>query len=68
MTNSNLLRAKIAEKGFTQGGFASQIPMSKQTFSRKINNLADFTLKELKIICELLEVVDVYEKERIFFA
>lgn len=64
-TNSNLLRAKIAEKGFTQREVARNIGITYQSFSAKINNKSTFRVSEIIKLCELLDIAD---KESYFFA
>ena len=50
------LIGRIKEYGFTQEGLAAKIGMSKSTFSFKLNNKAFFTQKEIRKICDLLEI------------
>lgn len=54
--NSNLLRAKIIEKGFTQEQLAKMCGISHQSFSYRMNNKIDFRLKEIQIISEVLGI------------
>ena len=50
------LIGRIKEYGFTQEQIAAETGMSKSTFSFKLNNKAFFSQKEIKKICELLEI------------
>ena len=50
------LLGRIKEYGFTQEIIASEIGMSVSTLSFKLNNKAFFTQKEIKKICDLLEI------------
>lgn len=64
-TNTNLLRGRIVEKGYTQGNIAKIIGMSYQSFSRKINNKSHFTVTEITKLCNVLDITD---KDSYFFA
>lgn len=64
-TNSNLLRGKIAEKGYTQREIAGLIGISYQSFSDKINNKSNFKVSEIIKLCDILDISD---KDRYFFA
>ncbi len=57
MTN-NLLRAKMAECGYSQGQVASLIGMHGNTLSRKVNGESDFTLTEVRKLCRVLRIAD----------
>lgn len=50
------LIGRIKEYGFTQEQLAAKIGMSKSTFSFKLNNKAFFSQKEIRKICDLLEI------------
>ena len=50
------LIGRIKEYGFTQEQIAAKTGMSKSTFSFKLNNKAFFSQKEIRKICELLEI------------
>lgn len=50
------LLGRIKEFGLTQERLASEIGMSNSTLSFKLNNKAFFTQKEIRKICELLEI------------
>ena len=68
MLNANLLRGKIAEKGYTQEKLAEEMGVSKNTFSAKIRGYTDFTLSEVSKICSILGIVDYDEICRIFLS
>lgn len=56
MVNSLELKGAIVAKGYTYDQVASKIGISRTSFGKKINNIVDFTLKEvirLKIVLEL---------------
>ena len=50
------LLGRIKEFGFTQEIIALKIGMSVSTMSFKLNNKAFFTQKEIRKICDLLEI------------
>lgn len=54
--NCNLLRAAMAEKGFTQAQLARAIGISANSMSRKINGRRDFSLSEVAAITEVLNL------------
>lgn len=64
-TNSNLLKGRIAENGYTQGEVAEKIGISYQSFSMKINNKRTFTVSEIIKLCDLLKISN---KDNYFFA
>lgn len=64
MTNSNKLRAKIRENGFTQKEVAEKIGISLQSLSYKINNKIEFRASEMERLCNLLDITD---KDSYFF-
>lgn len=50
------LIGRIKEYGFTQERLAAEIGMSESTISFKLNNKAFFTQREIRKICDLLEI------------
>ncbi len=56
MTNTNKLKGRITEKGYTLSEFSEIIGMSRPSMRKRINALADFKLSELERICEVLEI------------
>ena len=64
-TNSNLLRGRIAEKGYTQREVAKMIGITYQSFSEKINNKSNFKVSEIIKLCD---IHDISDKDRYFFA
>ncbi len=63
-TNTRLLKGRIVEKGLTDGQVAQAIGVSRQTFSKKVNNLVDFKASEILALCDLL---GIEEKDRYIF-
>lgn len=54
MLNSNLLRAAMAERGFSQAQLAQAIGISENSMSRKLNGKREFRLSEVVAITEVL--------------
>ena len=64
MTNTNLLKAKMIEKGYTIDSLSKIIGISSTSLSYKINNKRQFTVKEIYNLCLVL---DVSNKDIYFF-
>ena len=65
MTHTNKLRAKMIYKDLTREDMAKALNINKETYSRKMNNLYDFTQTEIMEISKLLgltnaEVMDIF--------
>ena len=67
MTDTNLLKSKIDEKGYKLKFIASELGLSYYGLKLKIDNLSQFKSGEIKKLCELLEIESLKEKESIFF-
>lgn len=68
MTDSALLKKKIGDKGLKIGFIIEKLGTSYGWFNKKLNNEKSFTAKEMQILCEILGITDLAEKDRIFFA
>lgn len=68
MTNSKLLKKKIAEKGLKIGFIVEKLGTSYGWFNKKLYNEKEFNASEMQILCDLLGITDLAEKDRIFFA
>jgi len=68
MTNTIKLRNKIEDSGLKYGYIAKKIGISRFALNKKINNESEFKSSEILIICEILGVESLDEKEAIFFA
>lgn len=68
MTDSSLLRQKIEERGFKLKYVAEQLKITPYTLQLKINNEREFKTSEVKILCEILNITELAEREQIFFA
>ena len=68
MTNRKLLEKKIKESGLKLGFIAEKLGISYHWLKRKINGEVPFKAYEIKILCDLLGITDLQEREEIFFA
>lgn len=68
MTNTELLEKAIKESGLKKAFLANKIGLSASGFCNCLNNRAEFKASQINILCELLGIVDLAEKEAIFFA
>ena len=68
MTNSELLKLKIKESGLKLGFIVEKLNTSYAWFNKKLENEKDFNAAEIQMLCEILGITDLAEKERIFFA
>lgn len=63
---SNLLRAKMTEAGYTQRSLASELKMSPTTLNLTLSGKRAIRLDEAEKICTILDISDPQEKIRIF--
>ena len=68
MTNGELLKLKIKESGLKLGFIVKKLNTSYAWFNKKLENEKDFNAAEIQMLCEILGITDLAEKERIFFA
>ena len=68
MTNSEDLNRIIKESGLKRGFIAETLGITRYSLNQKINNKFQFKAHEIQALCELLEINDLEEKERLFFA
>lgn len=67
MTDTEKLRNVIKKKGFKLGYLAKQLGLSAYGLALKINNVHEFTSSEIVLLCDLLDISSLREKESIFF-
>lgn len=68
MTNSDLLRKAIKDAGLKISAVMKALKIKSYTTMRdKINNVKNFTVREIDILCVLLRLT-VEQREQIFFA
>lgn len=68
MTNSKKLRELIKNKGFKLKFIAEKLGLSAYGFQMKVENRSEFKTGEIAILCKLLNINSLKEKEEIFFA
>lgn len=56
MTDSNKLKAKIIEKGYTQEIVANKLGISMASLNYKINNKRPFNSNEMFLLCDILDI------------
>lgn len=56
MVNNNKLRGRIVEKGLSVGKVAEDIGLSASTLGRKLRGIADMTLREVEMLCHVLDI------------
>lgn len=68
MTDTVELNKRIRNSGLTKSYIAKKLGITLYGFQKKRENRSQFTAEEIKILCELLSINTLREKERIFFA
>lgn len=66
MINTNLLKAKIKEKGLTQEDVAIKIGINPATLSHKVNNVKVFSIDEAQKLVFILDLSS-NDSQAIFF-
>ena len=56
MTNSNKIKGRIVEMGYTLSNFSDALNISRPCLRKKINGQSDFKVSEIEKICELLKI------------
>lgn len=68
MTDVALLKKKIAESGMKQTAIYQRLGISKTMWFYKLNGRYPFTAEQIQVLCDVLRITSLREKERIFFA
>lgn len=68
MTDTKELSRLIKESGLKKGFIAQKLGITTYGFQKKIENRNHFKAYEIKILCDILKITSLREKERIFFA
>lgn len=68
MTNRKLLLQKIESSGLKLGFIADKLGVSYNWLKKKIDGEVPFKVYEVQILCNILNISDLQEKENIFFA
>ncbi len=66
-TNERKLKAKLVEMGFDYEYCAKELGISKNTFTKKINNIEKFSIPQANKLADLLKL-SKEEKLLIFFS
>ena len=67
MTNAKEFKVALMRNGITMTQLSEMVHITLATLSRKVNNLSEFTVSEVKTISDILNL-SVDDRERIFFA
>lgn len=67
MTNTELFRKKVEEKGITIKFLALKIGITRESLYNKLNNETEFKASEISRITDVLELTSK-ERDDIFFA
>ena len=68
MTNSELLKKAISESGLKLSALLEALEIkSYSTLKEKIENVKNFTVREIQILCVVLKLTSE-QREQIFFA
>ena len=65
MTDTRLLRTRIEESGLKFGYIVKKLNTSYNWLNKKIENEVPFKAYEIQILCKMLNITELDEKERI---
>ena len=68
MTDTVLLKERIARSGLKMGYIAQYMGLSRMGLYNKVNNRRPFNQYEIEALCQLLRIRSSQEKIAIFFA
>lgn len=68
MTNTELLKEKVERSGLRTGFIAEKLNISRAGWYRKLKGESPFTAEQIQIMCDILHITSLREKEDIFFA
>lgn len=68
MTNTKLLLEWIEKSGYKRGYIAKQLGISTYSLQLKVENRSEFKPSEINVLCKLLNITALRDKDRIFFA
>lgn len=68
MTNTTLFRQRVKESGLKYSFLAENLGITTYALQLKIDNKNEFKASEVKVLCDLLHISKLTEKEDIFFA
>lgn len=68
VTDTMELNRLIHKSGLTKSYIAGKLGITLYGFQMKRENKSQFTAEQIKMLCELLGIKSLREKEKIFFA
>lgn len=68
VTDTKELQRIIEESGLKKNFIAAKLGLTLYGLQKKVENRSQFKAEEIKILCEVLSITSLREKERIFFA
>ena len=68
MVNTEMLNERIEKSGYKKAYIASELNITRQSLSSKVNNSTEFLSSEVQQLCKVLGITSLDEKEAIFFA
>ncbi len=68
MTNTKLLEERIRDSGKKKLFLAEKVGLSSAGFRNCCTNKAEFTARQIQILCDELNITSLKEKHAIFFA
>lgn len=68
MTDTQELLKIISESGLKKRYIADKLGITTYGFQKKVENKSQFKAEEIKILCNLLNITSLREREKIFFA
>lgn len=61
MVNTNKLKGKIVENGFSISSYANVLGINRNALSAKLNNKSPFDIEQVKIMQQTLNINDIEE-------
>ncbi len=68
MTDTDKLNRKIEMSGYKKNYLAKELGITPAALYQKIANRREFKASEINILCKILGITSLTEKEAIFFA
>lgn len=68
MVNTTLLKEKVKDSGYRSAWLAEQLEITPNAFWYKLNGQRSFSTEEVKLLCKLLKINSLKERNDIFFA
>lgn len=68
MTNVELLKEKVRDSGLKNPFIADKLGVSRAAWYNKLNGKSKFNAEQIKVLCEVLHITSLREREEIFFS